>query len=117
MKAMRVSVSLLTSSDEPMLQEILALVLKVSTEWNKWFCIQPTVVSYVQDAVHIAVKLKPCLLNPSTELKIGPNFETCAYHLQQLCVKVGKEQHFLRVKDLRISKILMPFNTLSMHVL
>ena len=102
MKAMRVSVSLLRSSDDPMLQELSAPVplLRVSTEWNKWFSIRPTAISYVQDVVHIAVKLKSRLLNPSIKLKMGPNFEACAYHLQQLCVKVGKEQHFLRVKDL-----------------
>ena len=102
MKAMRVSVSLSTSSDDPMLQELSAPVplLKVSTEWNKWFCIQPTKVSYVQDVVHIAVKLKSRLLNPSVRLKMGPNFEAGAYHLQQLYVKFGKEQHFLREKDL-----------------
>lgn len=102
MKAMRVSVSLSTSSDDPMLQELSAPVplLKVNTEWNKWFCIRPTVASYVQDVVHIAVKLKSRLLNPSVKLKLGPNFEAGAYHLQQLCVKVGKEQHFLRAKDL-----------------
>ena len=42
---------------------------------------------YVQDVVHIAVKLK-------SRLKTGPNFEGGAYHLQQLYVKYGKEQHF-----------------------
>ena len=102
MKAMRVSVSLSISSDDPMLKELSAPVplLKVSTEWKKWFCIQPTVVSYVQDVVHIAVKMKARLLNPSVKLKMGPNFEAVAYHLQQLYIKFGKEQHFLREKDL-----------------
>ena len=102
MKAMRVSVSLSISSDDPMLKELSAPVplLKVSTEWKKWFCIQPTVVSYVQDVVHIAVKMKARLLNPSVKLKMGPNFEAGAYHLQQLYIKFGKEQHFLREKDL-----------------
>ena len=89
MKAMRVSVSLSISSDDPMLKELSAPVplLKVSTEWKKWFCIQPTVVSYVQDVVHIAVKMKARLLNPSVKLKMGPNFEAGAYHLQQLYIR------------------------------
>ena len=40
------------------------------------------------------------LVNPSVKLKIGPNFEDGAYHLQQLYVKFGKEQHFLHEEDL-----------------
>ena len=98
---MRVSPSLLTSSDDFMLQELSAPapLLKVSTEWNKCFCIRPTVVSYVQD-VHTEVKVKSRLLNFFVKLKFGPNYEAGAYHLQQLCVKVGKEEHFLRAKDL-----------------
>ena len=50
--------------------------------------------------VHIAVKFKARLLNPSVKLKMGPSLEAGAYHLEQLRIKYGKEQHFLREKDL-----------------
>ena len=31
---------------------------------------------------------------------MGPSLEAAAYHLEQLHAKYGKEQHFLREKDL-----------------
>ena len=102
MKAMRISVSLLTSPNDPLLQELSASVspITINPSWNNWFCINPTVISYVQDVVHIAVKFKARLLNPSVKLKMGPSLEAGAYHLEQLRIKYGKEQHFLREKDL-----------------
>ena len=54
---------------------------------------------YVQDTVHLAVKLKSCLLNPKVELKMGPVFEASAYYIEMLCGRYGNNQHFLREKD------------------
>ena len=94
---MRISALLLTSPDDPLLQEVPAPVytIKISPSWKNGFCIKPTAISYVQDVVNVAMKFKACLLNPSVKLKMGPNLEAGAYHLQQLCTKYGKEQHFL----------------------
>ena len=102
MKAMRISALLLTPPNDPLLQELSAPVsrFRINQSWKNWFCINPTAVSYVQDVVHIAVKFKARLLNPSIKLKMGPSLEAGAYHLEQLRAKYGKEQHFLREKDL-----------------
>ena len=97
MKAM-ISVSLLTSPNDPLLQELSASVspITINPSWNNWFCINLTVISYVQDVVHIAVKFKARLLNSSVKLKMGPSLEAGAYHLEQLRIKYRKEQHFTR---------------------
>ena len=57
-------------------------------------------VLFVQDTVHLAVKLKSRLLNLNVTLKMGPNCEAEAYHLVTLRTKVGKEEHFLRERDI-----------------
>ena len=54
----------------------------------------------MQDVVHIGVKFKARLLNTSVKLTMGSNFEASVYHLEQLCATYGKEQHFLRERDL-----------------
>ena len=102
MKAMRVSASLLTPSNDPMLKSISAPAspIRIDPSWKNWFSISPTMISYVQDVVHIAVKFKARLLNPAVKLKMGPSLEAGAYHLEQLRAKYGKEQHFLLEKDL-----------------
>ena len=45
-------------------------VLKVPSEWKSWFLVFPT-VAFVQDIVHVAVKLKSKLLKPSVLLSMG----------------------------------------------
>ena len=103
MKAMRVSALLLTPPNDPLLKDLSAPVspIIIDPSWKNWFsAISPTMISYVQDVVHIAVKFKARLLNPAVKLKMGPSLEAEAYHLEQLHAKYGKEQHFLREKDL-----------------
>ena len=84
MKAMRISALLLTPPNDPLLQELSAPVspFRINQSWKNWFCINPTAVSYVQDVVHIAVKFKARLLNPSIKFKMGPSLEAGAYHLE-----------------------------------
>ena len=98
MKAMRVSVLLLTPAQDPLHgnQPNYSPCAVLPKSWNKWFCIVQKPVLFVQDTVHLAVKLKSRLLNPNVTLKMGPNCEAGAYHLVTLHTKFGKEEHFLR---------------------
>ena len=105
MKAMRVSTTLhgskMDHTIEQLIQELpsYSYSLEVPESWGSWFFIKPKIVSYVQDTVHLAVKLKSRLLNPKVILKMGPVFEASAYHIEMLRGRYGKDQHFLREKD------------------
>ena len=57
-------------------------------------------VSYVQDGVHVDVKLKSRLLKPSILLLVGPNFFASGNHLQMVRMAYGKDQHNLRECDI-----------------
>ena len=98
MKAMRVSVLLLTPAQDPLHgnQPNYSPCAALPKSWNKWFCIVQKPVLFVQDTVHLAVKLKSRLLNPNVTLKMGPNCEAGTYHLVTLHTKFGKEEYFLR---------------------
>ena len=102
MKAMRVSTLLLTPAQDPLHgnQPNYSPCAAFPKSWNKWFCIVQKPVLFVQDTVHLAVKLKSRLLNPNVTLKMGPNCEAGAYHLVTLRTKLGKEEHFLRERDI-----------------
>jgi len=102
MKAMRVSASLLTSEHDPLHenQPNYSPCAAFPKSWNKWFCITLKTVLFVQDTVHLAVKLKSRLLNPNVALKMGPTCEAGVYHLATLHTKFGKEEHFLRERDI-----------------
>ena len=74
MDAMKQFVSLMSASKEPLLQSIpsSSLVPRISATWKEWFCVHPRLtVSYVQDVVHVGVKLKSRLLKPSILLPVG----------------------------------------------
>ena len=59
----------------------------------------PTSVSYIQDTVHIAVKLKSRLMKPSIILPMGKYAASIA-HLRLVQSTFNKDQHGLRMKDL-----------------
>ena len=101
MKAMRVSTLLLVSPSDPLSGEfsVPSTDLVIDRSWKSWFCIRATTISFVQDVVHVGVKLKLRLLNQSVSLKMGP-LEAGVHHLEQLRCKYGKEQHLLRERDL-----------------
>ena len=74
--------------------------IKIPSKWDKWFAAKtPTNVAYVQDMVHVAVKLKSRLLKPSVVLPLG-KYVAGAHHLQLLQSTYGKDQHGLRERDL-----------------
>ena len=44
----------------------------IPSEWRKWYALKkPTAISYVQDMVHVVVKLKSKLIKPSIILPMG----------------------------------------------
>ena len=107
MKAMRVSTSLLTPVSDPLhgnqphYSPCVAVLQFLSHGISGfWFCITQKPVLYVQDTVHLAVKLKSRLLNPNVALKMGQTYEAGGHHLATLRAKFGKEEHFLQKKDI-----------------
>ena len=70
--------------------------LKLPKEWT-WFWIEkPTPILYIQDYVHIAVKLK---LQPSVILPLG-HYLAGSHHLRILVDTFAKDQHGIRQQDL-----------------
>ena len=68
--------------------------------WNTWFSAKSVLnVTFVQDMVHLGVKLKARLLTHSQILPMG-KFCAQSSHLNLLQTTFCKEQHNLRVKDL-----------------
>ena len=101
MSAMKQSVSLLCSK-EPLIKDVPSspFVPRVPNTWKEWFQIHPkSTVSYVQDIVHVGVKLKSRLLKPSVLLPMGPQFCASGNHLQIVRMEYGKDEHNLRERD------------------
>ena len=112
LKAMRVTMSSMTDKSDPLLKHVSPYSLNSPTipkEWHtcNWFCIDAKSVSCVQDIVHIAVKLKSRLLNPSIALRMGC-YVAEGSHLRKIQTKYQKDQHGLRERDLN-RKITMLF--------
>ena len=78
---------------------ILADKMPYPETWT-WFWVEnPTTIAYMQDMVHIAVKMKSRLLKPSTILPMG-DFTAGVHHLQILVESFAKEQHGICHKDI-----------------
>ncbi len=76
------------------------MINKLPKSWKSWFHLRcPTQVCFVQDTVHIGVKLKARLLKPSIILPLG-KYIAGAHHLNLLYETFNKDQHGLRLKDL-----------------
>ena len=72
----------------------------IPKEWHTWFAIKVcNGVSFVQDIVHLAVKLKARFLNPSIILPIG-KFLAGIHHLRLIQQSFGKDVHNIREKDI-----------------
>lgn len=101
LKAMNVCTSLSISKAEPLLQFIPSsdLELPIPKSWFSWFHIKPISISFVQDIVHIAVKLKSRLLKPSVVLPMG-QYTATSKHLFRLQTTFAKDLHGLRDKDI-----------------
>ena len=78
----------------------IAVPVKISPTWSTWFAMQnPTEVAYVQDVVHVAVKLKSRLLKPSIALPLG-NYLAGLHDLRMIQSVFGKDQHGIRERDI-----------------
>ena len=71
----------------------------IPNKWKEWYTMKASAIAYVQDAVHIAVKLKSRLLKPSVVLHMG-SYTATGQHLQMLKKAFTKEEHGLREKDI-----------------
>jgi len=94
--------SLMTDKSDPLLNHLPPYSLSspaIPKEWHTWFCTEAKPVSCVQDTVHITVKLKSRLLNPSTTLRMG-YYVAEGSHLHKIQTKYQKDQHGLRERDL-----------------
>ena len=73
--------------------------LKHPDNW-KWFRAKySTSIAYVQDPVHVAVKLKTRMTKPSIVLPIG-RYLAGIHHLQLVMTSFPKDQHGLRIRDI-----------------
>jgi len=74
--------------------------ISLPDDWSTWFTIKATnTIAYVQDVVHLAVKLKARLLSPSVVLPLG-GFLAGVHHLLLVQESYGKDLHGMRLKDL-----------------
>ena len=87
LKAMKTLCQLLNTFDKDMLKLSPSSVAEVeccSKQWNSWFKVQhPINLSYVQDPVHVAVKLKTRVTKPSVILPLG-NYLAGIHHLRMV---------------------------------
>ena len=102
MKAMQISTGLLSSKASPLLSISPTHLLKknsIPKEWHSWFAVSiPTSVAYVQDIVHVAVKLKSRLIRPSILLPMG-NYVAGIHHIRVMYNSFGKDEHGLKEGD------------------
>ena len=103
LKAMKTSCQLLNTFNKDMLKLSPSSVAEVecySKQWNSWFKVQhPTNLSYVQDPVHVAVKLKTRVTKPSVILPLG-NYLVGIHHLRMVFQNFSKDQHGMRITDI-----------------
>ena len=67
---------------------------------EQWFAVKnPSTISYVQDPVHVAVKLKASLIKPSIVLPLG-YYAAGVHHLRMVHKTFNKDEHGLREWDI-----------------
>lgn len=71
----------------------------IPKDWQSWFHGESKTISYVQDIVHVAVKLKSCLLKPHIVLPME-DYTATGDHLYALKTSFQKDVHGLRLKDI-----------------
>ena len=96
MKCMKISSTFEPSSHSLPTNNISSTI---PTIWKNWFHIQPIDIAYVQDTIHLAVKLKSRLLKPNIALQMG-DYTATGSHLHALIKKFQKDQHGLRLRDI-----------------
>ena len=85
MKAMRIASGLITPKEGKNPAVDLSSILKapkIPSSWFTWYRIrQPSTLAYVQDVVHVAIKLKCRLLKPSVVLPMG-DYVAGSHHIK-----------------------------------
>ena len=75
MKCMKVATSMIIPLSKPLSKNIpsnkLLSTPVIPRSWQGWFHIKPKEITFVQDTVHLAVKLKSRLLKPQIALRMG----------------------------------------------
>ena len=103
LKAMKLSTDIFSSARSDLLSShspCSSLTLSgIPSEWKAWFHVQPSSLAFVQDTVHVAVKLKSRLLRPSSLIPMG-RFVAGLQHLRMIQSSFGKDLHGLRERDL-----------------
>lgn len=100
LKGMHVSAQLLSSCQVPTNPSFSIDKTSIPHEWNQWFAMKkPTLVVFVQNTVHVVVKLKRRLLKPSIVLPFG-TYVAGVHHLRIVQQTFCKDQHGLRKKDI-----------------
>ena len=96
---MKISTNFLVK-DKSFTDSVRECPIKIPSKWHTWFLLNhPTSICYVQDMVHVGVKLKSRLLKPSIILPLG-KYTAGAHHLHLLFQMYNKDQHGLHQKDL-----------------
>ena len=89
---MQVSTNLLYSSSNLMAlfsPSRIADRVFIPIQWRQWFAVKnPSTISYVQDPVHVAVKLKARLIKPSIVLPLG-NYAAGVHQYTKLSIKTN----------------------------
>ena len=103
LRAMKISTQLKVSSTNKLLYNSspspLTTEFKLPKEWTWFWLEKATSLLYIQDYIHVAVKLKSRLLKPSIMLPMG-RYLAGAHHLKILVNTFMKDQHGIRLKDL-----------------
>ena len=97
LKAMQVSTQLLSSTQNSSINLLSSINNKITipSEWKKWFAMKwPANIAYIQDMVHVAVKLKMRFLQPSIILPFG-SYLAGVHHLRIIQRTFSKDQHGL----------------------
>lgn len=101
LKAMKTSCQLFSSDQKLLMMSPSNLLtpLKHPENWT-WFRVKySTSIAYVQDPVHVAVKLKTRMTKPSIVLPIG-KYLAGIHHLQLATANFSKDKHGVRMRDI-----------------
>ena len=103
LRAMKISCQFkISPSDVPLYNSSPSFIgegIVLPKEWT-WFWLQkPSSVLYIQDFIHVAVKLKARLLKPSVVIPMG-KYLASSQHLHIVVDNYCKDQHGIRQRDL-----------------
>jgi len=108
LRAMQLSTQLLSTNQGSTNQHsknqgsVLSLgsIITIPPTWKTWFALkQPTGIAYIQDIIHVVVKLKMRLLTPSIVLPLG-KYLAGVHHLRIVQQNYSKAEHGMREKDI-----------------